>query len=96
MLKRKMTISDVRFTSAGHFEVESGLLGWVQCTLNGSLQLDGLMLRRTREGRLTISFPARQDGSNRQHFYFRPLDNDTRLEIEQQIFKALGFEEEAA
>ena len=83
-------------TLAGH--QRTGLLGWLSCTLNGSLRLEGLTLRKTLEdGRLTISYPAaRRDAMGRQHFYVRPLGDQARRDLEFQILQALGLEETAA
>ena len=89
----RIVISNVQFTSADPHDVDTGLLGWIRCTLNGSILLDGISLRRTRDGRPTLSFPARFDGAGRQHHYLRPLDDDTRRAIERQVFKALSFVE---
>ncbi len=86
-------IGNVRFTASSPRENESGLVGWVSCSVNPGLHLDGLALRRTAEGRLTLSFPARRDGSGRQHFYVRPLDERTRGEIQHQVLAALGLQE---
>lgn len=72
------------------------MIGWVACTLNGSIRLDGLALRKTASGRLALSFPARRDATGKQHFYSRPLDDRSRREIEYEVFKALGLEQEAA
>ena len=96
VMVRKLTITDLRFMAASHIEVKGGLLGWVSCTLNGTLCLDGLALRRTLDGRLVLSFPARRDASGRQHAIVRPLDDRARKAVESQIFAALGLEEGAA
>ena len=53
-----------------------------------------LSLRRTQAGRLALSFPARRDGSGREHFYIRPIDDDARREIENAVFTALRLEED--
>ena len=91
--KSPIKITNVQFTSADPRDVETGLLGWIRCTLNGSIQLDGISLRRTRDGRHTLSFPARFDQAGRLHHYLRPLDDETRHAIERQVFKALSFVE---
>ena len=74
----------------------SGLIGWIRCVVNGSLQLDGLSLRRTVDGRTVVCFPARRDGTGRRHFYVQPLGDDARRDLEFQILKALGIQETAA
>jgi hypothetical protein len=89
----EIRISGVRFAAAAGKERQIGLLGWVTCLVNGRLRLDGIAVRRTLEGRLALSFPARRDGEGRQHPLVRPLDDRTRREIERQVFAALGLEE---
>ena len=86
-------ISNVHFTAAPPTDTERGLLGWVSCSLNGNLRLDGLGLRRSVGGRHVLSFPARRDSQGRQRFFLRPLDDAARREIEHQVFQALGIEE---
>lgn len=66
-----------------------GLLGWVSCSY-GHLRLDGIALRRTRDGHLTLSYPERRDAAGRRHPVLRPLDDQARREIEEQVFAALG------
>lgn len=94
-MRSPVTISEVRLTEAPFEEARSGLLGWVTCTVNDTLRLDGITLRRTADGRLTLSFPARRDSTGRQHAIVRPIDDRTRRELERQVFRALGFEETA-
>ncbi|MBK8100637.1 MAG: hypothetical protein IPK26_26405 [Planctomycetes bacterium] len=70
-------------------DVRSGLLGYLSVSY-GTLVLDGLVLRRTAEGRFAISFPARTDRAGRRHSYIRPADDAARREIESQILAQLG------
>ena len=81
-------VSDVRLTPASAVDVEAGLYGYVTLVY-GDLRLDGLTLRRTQRGNLTISFPARRDRRGRDHPLVRPIDDATRREIEAQVFDAL-------
>ena len=87
-----MEITDVQFKAASRSDCERGLLGWTSFALDGRLRLEGVAVRRTLDGRVALSFPARQDGRHRRHFYVRPLDDCTRREIEGQVLAALGFE----
>ena len=89
-----LEVTDVRFTSARSSESETGLLGYITCSVNDTLHLDGIALRRTADGRLTLSFPSRKDSSGRQHFFIRPLDDRARREVEHQIFRALALTED--
>ncbi len=85
-------VSAVRFVAASASDIRSGLLGWIALTLNNSLRLDGLTLRRTRDGRLALSFPERRDLAGGSHHYMRPLNDAARRAIEAQVFAALGLE----
>lgn len=95
-MKEKTTImiDNIRFIDASPRDVKKGFLGWVSLTLNDSLRLDGISLRRTRDNRLALSFPYRRDKSGHQHNLVLPLGEATRREIEDQIFEALAMKGE--
>ena len=90
-----MTISDITFSPAPEGLVETGVIGFVSCTVEDALKLDGITLRRTEEGRAVLGFPARRDAVGRQHFFVQPLDDRTRRDLERQVFRALGLEQES-
>lgn len=91
-MNNSLRVSDVRLTPALARDAQSGLLGFVACVLGGRIKLDGLVLRRTTSGRLSISFPERRDAGGRSHPYIRPLDDQTRRELERQILEAIAGE----
>lgn len=93
---RNIYVTDVRCVAGSAEDAASGLLGWVSCTLNGVIRLEGIALRRTRDGRHALSFPARRDGTGQDHPYIRPLGDAARREIERQVFAALGLGTETA
>ena len=95
-MSKSISITDMRLTFSSSEEASSGLLGYVAFTVNGRLRLDGVTVRRTVEGDITLSFPARRDQAGREHPYIRPLDDVTRRELEQAVFGALGIEERVA
>jgi DNA-binding cell septation regulator SpoVG len=70
-----------------------GVVGFVTFRL-GPLTLDGLVLRRTRSGCLTLAFPVRTDSSGRRHPLFRPTCDRARREIEAAVLSALGLQED--
>ena len=79
------TITDVRFAPARPDLRRSGLRGWASCVLDERLQLDGLAVRLTADGRPVVSFPVRTDASGGTHPYYRALDEQTRDAIESQV-----------
>ena len=94
-MSRSIIISEVHFTSARDREIAKGLVGFITCIVDDRLKLDSIALRRTVDGRLTLSFPSRRDGEGREHPFIRPIDTASRIEIEEQIFAALpgvGFD----
>ena len=90
----QLSIADVRFKAAPPEQAATGLLGWLSCSVNSTLRLDGLTLRRTADGRHSISFPMRVDGSLRRRFYVEPFDRRAYREFQAQVFRILGIEEE--
>ena len=87
-----MTLRILSFTSASPADCKRGLIGWLSLEIERSLVLDGITVRRTRGGDLTLSFPERRDSNGRRHPLIRPLDDHARRDIERQVFKALGNE----
>jgi hypothetical protein len=77
------------WTTASDSEVRSGLLGYLSIRY-GPLLLDGITLRRTAEGRLALSFPARTDRAGRRHSYIRPVDAAARAQIEAVVLAQVG------
>jgi len=89
-------IDDVAFRGAGWADVEKGLLGWAEFTVNGAVRVDGVAVRRTLDGRYTLSFPGRQAHGGRRHFWVRPVTDAARLEIEHQVLGAIGIADEVS
>lgn len=86
-------MNDVRIRSwvRGSDEDErAGLIGYLSL-LYGDLVLDGVTVRRTADGRITLSWPAKRDRSGRGHAYVRPLDDAARRRIEKAIFGAAAL-----
>ena len=87
-----MNDADVRIRTwvrASDDEIRSGLLGYVSVFL-GDLVVDGITLRRTAQGRLALSFPARTDRAGRRHPYVRPVDDEARHRIEATLLGELA------
>jgi hypothetical protein len=80
----------VRFTAAPPELVATGLHGWVALRYGG-LELDGIAVRRTRDGRNVLSFPEhRRLGAGR--LPVRPAGNDVRAQIEADVFAELRLQ----
>lgn len=84
-----LLITDVVLTRTGAADRAEGLLGYVACTVDFQLRLDGLTLRRKAQGGHSISFPERRDSNGDRRPYMRPIDPWARRDIERQILGAL-------
>jgi DNA-binding cell septation regulator SpoVG len=89
-------ISAVRVTPADPSLRAGGLIAWVSCTLDHRFKIEGLTLRRTAEGDLTVSFAHRADAWGRRWYYFRPLNEETRRAVEQQVLAQVDLDRENA
>ena len=85
-------VSEVRLVRASVADEQRGLIGWVSLKI-GQLLLDGIAVRRTRDGRLVLSFPERRDLDGRRHPIIRPSDDEARRALEREILFAIGLGE---
>lgn len=84
------------FSSSRPADRERGLIGWVSLEVDGLFLLDGLAVRTTRRGALTVTFPERRDARGRRHSIIRPLNDAARLVIERHVLAALGLADEGS
>lgn len=89
----KVSFSRVKLTFSSLSDKKGGLLGFLSVVLNDSLVLDGLALRKTRYGKLTISYPTRVDNHGVKHFLIKPINDEVRRELELQILSNFRLEE---
>lgn len=88
-----LAISSVRFRPAAPHERESGLLGYIDCTVGERIRLGGITVRRRAfDRKLILSFPTKRDRDGREHALVTPVDPAARAEIEQAILQAIAAE----
>ena len=81
----------MRFSGASDVDQHRGLLGFIRLVLADALVIDNMTLRRTRDGRLVLSFPVRHDRRGRQRPIVWPVSQAARDAIEDAVFSALGL-----
>lgn len=74
-------------------EIRTGLLGYISVHY-GPFIIDGLVLRKTASGKLTLAFPSRTDRGGRRHFYVRPDGDEARQTVEREILQQLTQRED--
>ncbi len=82
-------VSSVSFTPSAPQLQAQGLLGWMRCTIDGDLAVDGIGLRRTWSGELTFSWPGHTAGTGRFHHHVRPADDAARRTLEAELLAHL-------
>ena len=87
-MRDPITIRSIRFTPAPPGLLGTGLIGWVALRYGG-LDLDGIAVRQTLEGRYVISFPEDRRRPGPGRLPVRPAGNDVRAEIEADVFAEL-------
>jgi hypothetical protein len=80
------------WTRCSDDDARRGLLGFLSLAY-GDLILDGVAVRRTADGRMTLSWPERRDRLGRAHPYLRPISDEARRRIEHAVFSAAVGEE---
>ena len=86
-----LPIGDISIARAPRDRTDAGLLAWASAIV-GPFRIDGIAVRRNREGRLGISFPARRDRHGDLHYVVAPLTEDLRSRIERAVLAAFAEE----
>jgi DNA-binding cell septation regulator SpoVG len=81
------------WTRASDADIRTGLMGYLSLVC-GPWILDGITVRRTADGRMTLSYPERRDGQGRRHPLIRPINDAARQAIEKMVFGAATVTEE--
>jgi DNA-binding cell septation regulator SpoVG len=90
------TLTSIAISPASERDADEGLLAFLALELDGLVQIDGVALRLTEDGRLALSFPTRTSRRGTKHSLLRPVSSAARAAIERTIFEALGIRQEAA
>ncbi len=87
-MRDPLSVTVTAFTPAQPELRATGLLGFIRLVLNDTVVVDELSLRRTRDGRLVISWPEpRSRGGARRVVH--PRNEDSRLYLEGQVLSIL-------
>jgi DNA-binding cell septation regulator SpoVG len=90
------TLTSISITPASERDADTGLLAFLALELDGLMHIDGVALRLTEDGQLSLSFPTRTSRRGTKHALLRPVNSAARAAIERTIFEALGIKQEAS
>lgn len=94
-MSSSLRLTHIDLAPASRHHARAGLLGFVSVEFDGALRIDGLTVRVTRDGRHTLSWPARRDRHGEQHPIVLPVGAEERHRIKGEILRRLGLEPEA-
>ena len=66
-----------------------GLVGWASCVVGGALYLNNIAIRRSREGRTILTFPAKRSKRDQKYFFFNPISREAKAAFEDAILGKL-------
>lgn len=84
-----MKITGLQYVPAPDNLVATGLLGWASFVLDGQVRLSGIGVRTTRGGRMTLSFPFRDDGFGWRWTYIQPVGDAHRVALEREVLRQI-------
>lgn len=84
-MPRELCVSDITFQRAHGAAYRGGVEGWVRCTIDSWLRLDGLVIRRTATGDVSVFFPEHIDAAARRHALIWPVRAEDRAELQRVI-----------
>ena len=88
-MRDSLKVTEVDFMPANAAARATGLLGYARVVLNDWITVEGVTVRRTREGRLVLSFPIRTDQRGARHGVAYPANRLARDSIEGQVIARL-------
>ncbi len=81
----------MQFNAAPEKHREKGVIGWVSFDIYESFRVNAVVVKENREGHVSLSYPANKSPDGTLHHYVRPLNNETRLQVEDEILGVLGY-----
>jgi len=67
-----------------------GLIAWASCVVSDSIRLDNIAVRRSRDGQLFLTYPAKLTQRGTKTHYFNPISPEASKTIENAVFARLA------
>jgi len=73
-----------------------GLLAWASCVISGAVKLDNIAIRRSRDGSLFLTYPAKRTAGGDSHQYFHPISVEASQAVQDAVLDRLASLAKAA
>jgi len=70
--KNLLSNINIRFVESG----TDGLIAWASCIVCGTIKLDNIAIRRSRDGNMFLTYPAKLTPGGKKHHYFNPISSE--------------------
>jgi DNA-binding cell septation regulator SpoVG len=84
-----MRVTWTSFRAAPRLDAAQGLLGFASIRIDDAIAIHQIAVRRTREGRLALSFPAPVGDDGQRRPIVHPATAELHREVERQVFETL-------
>ena len=84
----KIPITDVKVRLVEHGT--DGLLAWASCIVAGAIKLDNIAIRRSRDGSLFLTYPAKRTASGDKYHYFNPISVEAARAVQDAVLARLA------
>jgi hypothetical protein len=85
-----LRVTSLRVVPASSKDRDGGVIAWLSFVVGGELAIDGVAFRISLDGRPVFSWPGRYDGAGILRHSVRPLSDEARRGIEEQLLKQIG------
>ena len=87
MQAERFKVSEVKIRLADRSE--DGVIGWASCVVNGSLFLNNIAIRHSKDGRVILTFPAMRSKGDSKYFFFNPISHEAARILDEAIIDKL-------
>lgn len=71
----------VRFVEDG----TDGLIAWASCVVGNTIKLDNIAIRRSRDGQLYTTYPAKLTSGGKKYNYYNPVNVTAAKAIQEAV-----------
>jgi len=67
-----------------------GLVAWASCVVSGAIKLDNIAIRRSRDGGLFLTYPAKRTASGEKYHYYHPISIEAASAVQDAVLARLA------
>jgi len=83
-----LPVTDVKLRIVEHGT--DGLLAWASCVISGAIKLDNIAIRRSPDGSLFLTYPAKRTPGGESHQYFHPISVEASVAVQDAVLARLA------